>query len=901
MPAIGPDQWQALSPYLDQALEIPPAEREAWLATLRMQNPTLAADLQTLLKEHHSLDEERYLEAGAATPLGRQSLAEQTVGAYTLESPIGQGGMGTVWLAKRSDGRFEGHAAVKFLNVALQGRGGEARFKREGNILARLAHPNIAHLIDAGVSATGQPYLILEYVAGQHIDKYCADHALDLEARLRLFLDVMAAVAHAHANLIVHRDIKPSNVLVTNEGRVKLLDFGIAKLLEDEARAGGGAAMITREGERALTLAYAAPEQVAGDQVTTGTDVYALGLLLYLLLIGKHPAESTLHSPVDLIKAIVDTESPRPSDAVAATHKLRRALRGDLDTIIAKALKKNPAERYLSATAFADDLRRYLGHQTISARPDTLAYRARKFVRRNYTPVALAAAATIATIVGVIGMVIQARTTRIERDFALRQLSRAEAINDFNSFVLSDAAPSGKPFTVNDLLARAEQLIGRQQGPIDANRVELLISIGWQYLSQEEYATARRLLEQARALAGALPDRSNHARASCALATALANKTDLPEAESLIQEGLNELPDDPQFALDRVFCLLRGSEVAMVRGQSGEAVTRAQAAQRALSHSPFRSEVLELDNLTALARAYRHAGQVREARAAFEQASARLTALGRDETQRAGGLYTNWGLAAWAWGQPLDAERLLRRALTISQDNHAEATVPPLVLVNYARSLMDLGRLDEAADYAERAHAKAEAAGNQLDVIQSLLQRAAIYRRQGQLERAAQMLSEVEPTLRRKFPAGHPLFATLASSQALLAKSRGDARAALDLINRSVAISEAAVKQGREGSLPKSLLWRSDIELQLGRKDEAVDDARRGLKMLVDATQPGTFSIFLGRAYLTLGHALKAQGKGEEARATFRSAVGQMQNALGPDNAETREASQLAEPEIPRR
>src|SRR5713101_7034676 len=256
MPAIGPDQWKALGPYLDQALEIAPAEREAWLATLQKQNPALAADLQTLLKEHHALDEERFLQLDAATPLGPPSLAGQTVGAYTLESPIGQGGMGTVWLARRSDGRFEGQAAVKFLNVALLGRGGEARFKREGNILSRLAHPNIAHLIDAGVSATGQPYLVLEYVEGHHIDKYCADHALDLEARLRLLLDVMAAVAHAHANLIVHRDIKPSNVLVTNDGHVKLLDFGIAKLLEDEA----AATVLTREGERALTLAYAAPE-----------------------------------------------------------------------------------------------------------------------------------------------------------------------------------------------------------------------------------------------------------------------------------------------------------------------------------------------------------------------------------------------------------------------------------------------------------------------------------------------------------------------------------------------------------------------------------------------------------------------------------------------------------------
>ncbi len=597
MPAITPDHWRALSPYLDQALNISPEERAAWLESIRLQNPALATDLQTLLKEHHALGDEGFLEAGATTLPGSPSLAGQTVGAYTLESRIGQGGMGTVWLARRSDGRFEGRAAVKFLNVALLGRGGEERFKREGTILARLAHPNIAHLIDAGVSTTGQPYLVLEYVEGHHIDAYCSEHALDVEARLRLFLDVIAAVAHAHANLIVHRDIKPSNVLVTKEGHVKLLDFGIAKLLEDEAQAGGATAL-TREGERALTLAYAAPEQVTGAPVTTGTDVYALGLLLYLLLAGKHPAESSLHSQAALIKAIVDTEPPRPSDVVSSTSKLRRALRGDLDTIVAKALKKNPAERYLSVTAFAEDLRRYLGHQTISARRDTLADCAMKFVRRNQLPVGLATVAMIAAVAGVIGTMMQARTARVERDFALRQLSRATAINDLNSIVLSDAAPSGQPIAVNDLLARAEELVGLQRSADNSNRVELLMSIGSQYVARYEYATARRVLEQAYTLARALPERSTRARASCALADALVD--DLPRAERLFQEGLNELPDNPQFALDRVFCLGTGSAVALLRDQVHEAITRGRGAQRAFSQSPFQPEVLELDNLINL-------------------------------------------------------------------------------------------------------------------------------------------------------------------------------------------------------------------------------------------------------------------------------------------------------------
>jgi tetratricopeptide (TPR) repeat protein/tRNA A-37 threonylcarbamoyl transferase component Bud32 len=429
MSAFGPEQWRSLSPYLDKVLEISPNDRATWLEMLRQQNPTVATDLQTLLKEYQALVDEGFLQTDAAARPISVAAPEQTVGAYRLESRIGQGGMGTVWLARRSDGRFEGRAAVKFLNASLMGGASEERFKREGSILARLAHPHIAHLIDAGVSATSQPYLILEYVEGRAIDCYCAELALDIEARIRLFLDVLAAVAHAHANLIVHRDIKPSNVLVTQDARVKLLDFGIAKLLEDEAAI--PATVLTREGERALTLAFAAPEQVTGDSITTGTDIYALGVLLHLLLAGKHPAQSALESPLDLMKAIVDTQPPRISDAVPET-KLRRALRGDLDTIVAKALKKNPAERYLSVTAFADDLRRYLGHQTISARADTLAYRARKFVRRHRVPVG-AVALVIAGLSAGLYVANRQRITAERRFRQVRELS--QKVLDFDKAI----------------------------------------------------------------------------------------------------------------------------------------------------------------------------------------------------------------------------------------------------------------------------------------------------------------------------------------------------------------------------------------------------------------------------------------------------------------------------------
>jgi serine/threonine-protein kinase len=424
--------------------------RAAWLSSLGEQDPALAAQLLALLDEHRVLAQEGFLEDGRFALPNSTGLAGQTLGPYTLISQIGQGGMGSVWLARRSDGRFERQAAVKFVSIALAGGATEERFKREGSILGRLTHPHIADLLDAGISADGQPYLILEYVDGTTIDQYCDQHKLDLEARVRLFLDVLSAVAHAHANLIVHRDIKPSNVLVTTGGEVKLLDFGIAKLLEGEGQT-GVATLLTHEGGSALTPQYAAPEQLTGQPVTTATDVYVLGVLLYLLLSGRHPAGSGAHSPAELVKAVLDLEPPRASDAVtsddssliaerrgATADKLRRELRGDLDTIVGKALKKSPQERYASVTAFANDLQRYLKHEPISARPDTLAYRTAKFVRRNRTVVVLTATA-IALVIGSLstGLWIANRERKVaERRFAqVRQLA--------NKFIDLDAKIRG--------------------------------------------------------------------------------------------------------------------------------------------------------------------------------------------------------------------------------------------------------------------------------------------------------------------------------------------------------------------------------------------------------------------------------------------------------------------------
>jgi eukaryotic-like serine/threonine-protein kinase len=905
-----PDRWALVQDLLDEALTMPESQREAWLGSLHAGDPALASELEALLQEHRAVQDERFLERFAPPRPDVFDLAGQRFGAYTLLSPIADGGMGRVWLAERADGRFDRRVAVKLLRIALPGAAA-ARFTREGQILARLTHPHVAQLIDAGISPHGQPYLVLEYVDGAHIDRHCDDRAMGVDARVRLFLDVLSAVAHAHANLVVHRDIKPSNVLVTPDGRVVLLDFGVAKLLEDEAEA-GAATMLTREGGAALTPAYAAPEQLTGGPISTATDVYALGVLLFVLLTGRHPTGDA-RTPADLMRAIVEADAPRAADATwwnrvgtaelaesaarraTTPDRLRRQLRGDLETIARTALKKAPAERYASVTAMADDLRRYLEHEAIGARPDTLAYRASRFVRRNRLAVAFGAAAALATAVGLAGTVLQARTARAERDFALHALARAEALNDLDTFLLSDAAPPGQPITIDGLLARAEHVVGRQRAD-PASRSDLLVAIGRQYAVEDEDGRARRVLEAAYSLSRGLADPSTRARAACGLASAVAKGGDLRRAEALFQSGVAELPAGPQYAVDRLFCLQRGTEVALGGGGAREAIDRARAAQRVLREAPVRSDLLEVRVLMNLSEALRAGGRQREAVPVYEQAAARLSALGRDDTARAGTLFNNWALALNQLGRVAESERIYRRAIAVSRADGTDRAVSPMLLVNYSRVLLDLGRADEAADYATRAHEKAVASDDEVVVNQSLLMLALISRARGDLARAETLLAEVEPRLRRALPPGHIAFGSVASYRSLVAQSRGDLAGALVLADRAVAIVDESIKAGRQGAdlIPTLLVRRADVEIGLGRPDAAEADGRRAVGLLRAGVEPGTFSVGLGRAYGALGRALLAKGRSDEGRAALREAAEHIGRALGPDAPEARRARGLA-------
>ncbi len=494
------ERWRLLSPHLDQVLDLPPEERQRYLENLAGDDPELAADLELLLGEERALHDENYLEHDAQDLLAESPLVGHVFGAYKLIEPLGAGGMGSVWLARRNDGRFEGTAAVKLLSAALLGAEGAARFRREGTILARLKHPHIAQLIDAGVSEIGQPYLVLEYVEGEPIDRWCDHQALDVASRVRLFLDVLAAVAYAHSHLVIHRDLKPSNVMVSIEGRVKLLDFGIAKLLVGDGDDGAPPTPVTREAGSAFTPAFASPEQILGERVTTATDVYALGALLYLLLAGRHPAGPPGTPAAALLRAILETDPERPSDVVD-DPRLRRELRGDLDTIVAKALKKRPEERYGSVAALAEDLRRYLAQEPILARPDSWTYQTGKFVRRNARSLAAAAAAVL-VLVAVVAF--YGNRLADERDRQLRAARKAEEASQFLTSLLNStdpfAAADRREPTVQSLLDRGAARAQKDLAAQPEIQRDMLTLLGRIYDRRGAHEQALALLRQAVAL-----------------------------------------------------------------------------------------------------------------------------------------------------------------------------------------------------------------------------------------------------------------------------------------------------------------------------------------------------------------------------------------------------------------
>jgi eukaryotic-like serine/threonine-protein kinase len=526
---LTPADWATLRRLLGEALDRPSAERATWVDDLAPDFEAFKPRLRELLAHAASgtgalapdtlpkIETAQFL-ADGRTHADRLD-AGSVIGPYRLVRLLGEGGMGEVWLGERTDMLHKRQVALKLPHL-LTGRAALAeRMAREREILAGLEHPNIARLYDAGITADGQPYLALEYVEGERIDAYCQRKQLDVPARLRLFLQVARAVAHAHANLVVHRDLKPTNILVTGAGEVKLLDFGIAKLLED------GRAQeteLTQLAGRALTPDYAAPEQILGEPIGTAADVYALAVVLFELLTGGRPYQLKRGSRAALEEAIVQAEPARPS-SVVSDPRLRRRLQGDLDTIVLKAMKKTPAERYGTVFALAEDLERYLDGRPVLAQADSGFYRMRKFVARNRLAVGAAAAIFVAIVAG-------AGVSMWQAQVALAEKHRAEAVKDFIASMFREASPfartAQKPVTAADLLRNARDRIDGELRNDPMTRAELLTIVGSSLAGLGEFQRSAEVLAEATAAwRGLVPEDD---------ARALRAQTQLADAEHQI-------------------------------------------------------------------------------------------------------------------------------------------------------------------------------------------------------------------------------------------------------------------------------------------------------------------------------------------------------------------------------
>jgi tRNA A-37 threonylcarbamoyl transferase component Bud32 len=420
-----PERWREIRAVFDRLAPASAAARERELARLAESDVDLAEEVRALLAAEAR--DERFLEGPASSGSDRSDeRGGERVGPWELLSPLGEGGMGRVFLARRADAAFDKLVAVKFVHAELLSPWLLERFAAERQALAALEHPGIARLLDGGESAGGEPYLVLEYVDGRTLLDFATAERLGRRARIELFLQILAAVAHAHRHLVVHRDLKPSNILVTAAGEAKLLDFGVAKVLAPPS--GTASAAATRTFLRALTPEYASPEQVLGGATTTATDVYALGVVLFELLTGRRPYRVPTGAPEEWAEAALSQE-------VAPARELGR----DLEAILFRALRKDPAERYSGAEAFADDLRRYLDGRPVAARRASLADRGLKFVRRHRLAAALAAAALLAIVGTAVVALAQAAEARRERDLAQRRFAQVRELAGVFLFDVHDA------------------------------------------------------------------------------------------------------------------------------------------------------------------------------------------------------------------------------------------------------------------------------------------------------------------------------------------------------------------------------------------------------------------------------------------------------------------------------
>ncbi len=746
------DSRPTLRDLFEAALALPRGERDAFVAS-RCADPADRARLLRLLAADDAAEEAagalpRRAAPDLASAIGESAedtawQAGQTVGPYRLGELLGSGGSAEVFRAWREFDGARQVVALKLLRRSLVSPEARRLFRRERQALAALSHPDIAHLVDGGVSEGGQAYLAMEFVDGVPITRFAQERSLALASRLRLMIRVCRAVAIAHRNLIVHRDLKPANILVTAEGQVKLLDFGIAKLLDDELLDGEQS---TRTGWAALTPGYAAPEQYAGGPVTTATDVHALGVVLHELLSGERPAVRSGAS------AASEAAAPGPGDTTRPRAVARAAMRGDVGTVIRKAMADEPGRRYASAAELADDLERYLRAEPVRAHPPSAWYRTRKFVQRHRGGVALSAAFAIGVLASLGVALWQAQQARQQAQLAQREAARASAVRDFLESMfrpVRQGIAEGRQPTVVELVARGAEALDEQTGLAPPQRVDLLMMFARLHANIGETARARELAIAADTLAGESLDplhpaavgalalrgirlvRDGETEAGAVLleeAATRARRIDDPvliavlDTQAVAATDLGDAGTALRHAREALALRLRHygpDDERMAAGYNNLAyglvgVGRFEEAVEAYRQTweidrRFRPEH-SYDVLSALSNwgwALHQAGRVREARALLAQAEAGFATLGG--RARMGHVLNSQKLCGIdiAWGLPADAEASCRRMLAVTREmTGGEGLFMAYALRMEAQRLLELGRLDEATAMLDGAAAQ---------------------------------------------------------------------------------------------------------------------------------------------------------------------------------------------------
>jgi serine/threonine-protein kinase len=858
---------------------------------------------------------------------GREDQPGDEIGLYRLLRELGSGGMGVVWLAERTDGLINRPVALKLPHGAWKRAGLAERMAGEREILASLAHPNIAHLYDAGITGDGQPYLAIEYVEGLRIDVYCRERNLDVRSRLRLFLQVANAVAHAHGKLVVHRDLKPANILINAEGQVRLLDFGIAKLLEDgqtrETR-------FTEASGRALTPDYASPEQILGEPLTISTDIYSLGVVLYELLSGVRPYKLQRESRGALEDAIVQVDPAPPSSV--ADRSSQKFLRGDLDTVVLKALKKKPVERYATVHALLDDIKRVFAGRPVQALPDSRWYRMKRFAGRNKLAFVASSAILLAVLVGAGVAAWQARV-------AVAEQRRAEQVKEFIAGIFREASPysgaGSNALSAIDLLKQAEKKLDTEIGGQPKVRIELLMLIGESLMALGDLDAAEPVLDRAanearqaleefdsmavtigllRAQIHRMRGRAKEARAELDrilpalrsdpaskpldLVGALNHRTLIAidegayaDAERFALEGANlanaKLGVDHEETVASSILLALSYRYTKKFTQSRDAARNAyQAAVARFGATPPHPRVIEAK--TTYGRALADTGELASGIAMIDTAVVDLRTLTGPDTLQVGIFLQNLVAYRIDLGELALADSNAAEALKILSAQVEPESVP-FAGTLAARALARLARRDAGAALEEFNRA--------IPVLERLLGaerdapllartgRALAYAYLGRLVEAQQEIDAVSEVASTQ-NSSEPLGARVAQVRGTIARMRGDFPAALQAQAPLAALKDVGPKLQRERMRALGEIGVVQLEMQnAGGAAATLGQALKEFERLESLVTPARADALIG-----LGRAHLAQGRAADALPPLQNAH-TFWSQFAPDNRGAGEAA----------